>query len=214
MNPRGKRVLFQFFFTYLPLLVLLYILVLLVLIRRTAALDDSQAADVIVVLGAAQYNGRPSPVFKARLDHTANLFHRNLARRILTTGGYGLDRRFSEAGVGKSYLEKQNIPAECILTETSGSTTVDSLERSIELLQKRQLTRVIAVSDGFHLFRIKQILRDHHITAYGSPAQNSLIESSFRSRVLASLREVFVYTAYLVQHKLHVPRPTNALSQG
>jgi hypothetical protein len=109
-EPAGQASSCFIFFTYLPLLVLLYILVVFVLIRRAAALDDSQTADVIVVLGAAQYNGRPSPVFKARLDHTANLFRRNFANRILTTGGYGLDRRFSEAGVGKSYLEKQNIP--------------------------------------------------------------------------------------------------------
>jgi uncharacterized SAM-binding protein YcdF (DUF218 family) len=214
MKPRRKRVLFQFFFTYLPLLVLLYILVLFVLIRRAATLDDAQAADIIVVLGAAQYNGRPSPVFRARLDHAANLFRRNVAHRILTTGGFGLDKRFSEAGVGKSYLEKLNIPGDCILTETSGSTTIDSLEKSIELLKQQKLTRVIAVSDGFHLFRIKRILRDHQITAYGSPAQNSLIESSFKSRALASLREVFVYTAYLIQHKLHVSFPAGTVSQG
>jgi len=149
MKSRGKRVLFQLFFTYLPLLILLYIATLFVLIRRSATLDDSQMADIIVVLGAAQYNGRPSPVFKARLDHTATLFRKNLAGRILTTGGYGLDRRFSEAGVGKSYLEKQNIPRDCILTETSGSTTIDSLEKSIELLKQQKFTRVIAVSDGF-----------------------------------------------------------------
>ncbi len=72
MKPRGKRVLFQFFFTYLPLLVLLYILVLFVLIRRAATLDDAQTADIIVVLGAAQYNGRPSPVFRARLGSHRN----------------------------------------------------------------------------------------------------------------------------------------------
>jgi uncharacterized SAM-binding protein YcdF (DUF218 family) len=209
MKPRGKRVLFQLLFTYLPLVVLFYILVMFALIRRAATIDDSQEADIIVVLGAAQYNGRPSPVFRARLDHTAQLFRKNLAHRVLTTGGYGLDKRFSEAGVGKSYLEKQNIPGDCILTEVSGATTIDSLEKSIELLKQQKFTRVIAVSDGFHLFRIKRILRDHQITAYGSPAQNSLIESSFRSRLLASLREVFVYTAYLVQHRLHVPlQPT------
>jgi len=214
MKPRGKRALFQLFFIYLPLLVLLYILVLFVLIRQAATLDDAQTADIIVVLGAAQYNGRPSPVFRARLDHTATLFRRNVANRILTTGGYGLDRRFSEAGVGKTYLEKQDIPGDCILTEASGSTTIDSLEKSIELLKERKLTRVIAVSDGFHLFRIKRILRDHQITAYGSPARNSLIESSFKSRSLASLREVFVYTAYLVQHRVHVLIPAGTLSQG
>lgn len=211
MKPRGKRFLFQLLFTYLPLLVLLYVLVLFVLIRRGATIDDSQAADVIVVLGAAQYNGRPSPVFRARLDHTATLFRKNLASRILTTGGYGHDRRFSEAGVGKSYLEKQNIPGDCILTETSGLTTTDSLEKGIELLKLQKFTRVIAVSDGFHLFRIKQILRDHQITAYGSPAENSLIESNFKSRAWASLREVFVYTAYVIRHKWHreaVAEPT------
>ncbi|MCI0421969.1 MAG: YdcF family protein [Acidobacteria bacterium] len=213
MKPLGKRVLFQLFFTYLPLAVLVYILILFILIRRTAARDDAQAADIIVVLGAAQYNGRPSPVFRARLDHTAALFRRNYASRILTTGGYGFDRRYSEAGVGKSYLVKQNIPGDCILTEASGSTTVDSLEKSIELLKLQKFTRVIAVSDGFHLFRIKRILRDHKITAFGSPAQNSLIESSFRSRVWASLREVFVYTAYLAQHKLHLPIVDGPLSQ-
>lgn len=214
MNPRGKRVLFHCLFTYLPLLALLYILVLFVLIRRAATLDDAQTADVIVVLGAAQYNGRPSPVFRARLDHTAALFRKNVAARILTTGGYGLDRHFSEAGVAKTYLEKQNIPGACILTEASGSTTIDSLEKSIELLKRQKLTRVVAVSDGFHLFRIKRILRDHQIVAYGSPAQNSLIESSFRSRALASLREVFVYTAYLIQHKLHVPLAASTLSDS
>src|SRR6187399_1903750 len=100
-------------------------------IRLSAERDEARPGDAIVVLGAAQYNGRPSPVFKARLDHTATLFRRNAANRILTTGGYGLDRRFSEAGVGKTYLERQNIPGDCILTETSGSTTIDSLEKSI-----------------------------------------------------------------------------------
>lgn len=212
MNQRAKRVLFQILFAYLPLAAFLYVLTIYVLIRRTAVRDDAQPADIIVVLGAAQYNGRPSPVFKARLDHTASLFKKNYASRIMTTGGYGFDPRYSEAGVGKSYLQKKDIPGDCIFTETSGLTTTESIERSIPFLKTQNLTRVIAVSDGFHLFRIKKIFRDHQITAYGSPAQNSLIESNFRSRAWASLREVFVYTAYLAQHKLHIPIPAEEVS--
>lgn len=214
MKRRGKRALFQLLFVGLPLTVLAYVVVLYILIRRTAVRDDAQPADIIVVLGAAQYSGRPSPVFRARLDHTASLFRKELASRILTTGGYGLDPRYSEAGVAKSYLVKQNIPAECIFTETSGRTTADSLEKSISFLKSQNFSRVIAVSDGFHLFRIKRILTDHQITAFGSPARYSLIESNFRSRAWASLREVFVYTAYMAKHKWHLPVPADGLSPG
>jgi uncharacterized SAM-binding protein YcdF (DUF218 family) len=212
MNRRGKRLLFQLLFVYFPLTVLAYIIVLYILIRRDAVRDDAQPADIIVVLGAAQYNGRPSPVFKARLDHTATLFRKNLASRIMTTGGYGPDSHYSEAGVGKSYLVKQSIPEECIFTETSGLTTTESLEKSVVFLRARKYSRVIAVSDGFHLFRIKKIFTDHQITAFGSPARHSLIESTFKSRAWASLREVFVYSAYLAQHKWHLPIVPDTLS--
>ena len=89
MKERGKRILFQVFFTYLPVIILAYILALYVIIRRSAVRDDAQQADIIVVFGAAQYNGRPSPVFRARLDHTAMLYRKNYASKIMTTGGYG-----------------------------------------------------------------------------------------------------------------------------
>ena len=212
MSQRSKRILFQTFFTYLPLTAFIYIFVIYALIRRTAARDEAQSADIIVVLGAAQYNGRPSPVFKARLDHTAALFRKSYASRIMTTGGHGFDSRYSEAGVGKSYLVKQDIPAECILTEDSGLTTIESIEKSIHFLKDQNLTHVIAVSDGFHLFRIKRIFSDHQITAYGSPARSSLIESNLKSRTWHSLREVFVFTVYLVRQKLHLPISAHELS--
>lgn len=207
MKERGKRLLFQIVFTYLPSLILAYILVLYALIRRGATLDESQPADIIVVLGAAQYNGRPSPVFKSRLDHASSLFKESYASKIMTTGGYGFDPRYSEAGVGKLYLARQNIPEDCIFTESSGLTTSESIEKTIEFLKQNHLTRVIAVSDGFHLFRIKRIFRDHEITTFGSPAHDSVIESNFRTRTLASLREVFIFTAYLARHKFHISLP-------
>lgn len=212
MKERGKRVLFQILFAYLPSLLLAYILVFYALIRRSAALDESQPADIIFVLGAAQYNGRPSPVFKSRLDHAATLFKEKFSGKIMTTGGYGFDPRYSEAGVGKLYLTRQGIPEECIYTEPSGLTTSESIERAIEFLKQHNFTRVIAVSDGFHLFRIRRIFRDHEITAFGSPAPRSVIESNFRSRTLASLREVFIFTAYMAQHHLHISFPFSEMS--
>ncbi len=184
-----------------------------VLIRRAATIDDSQEADIIVVLGAAQYNGRPSPVFRARLDHTAQLFRRTSRTAYSPREATASTGAFRKLGWERPIWRNRMSRRTAFLSRRV-ATTIDSLEKSIELLKQQKFTRVIAVSDGFHLFRIKRILRDHQITAYGSPAQNSLIESSFRSRLLASLREVFVYTAYLVQHRLHVPLPANSLSQG
>ncbi len=212
MKERGKKFLYQLLFLYLPSITLAYILVLYGLIRRTATTDEAGPADIIIVFGAAQYNGRPSPVFKARLDHTACLFRQDYADKIMTTGGHGFDPRFTEAGVGKDYLVKQSIPQECIFTEPSGLTTLDSIQRILEFLKEQNHTRVIAVSDGFHLFRIKRIFGDHRIIAFGSPARNSPIESSFRSRFWASLREVFVYSAYLARHQLHLPLPAEEFS--
>ena len=117
--------------TYLPLLALSYILVLYGLIRWTASTEDVQRADIIVVFGAAQYNGRPSPVFKARLDHTASLFKSSYAKKIMTTGGHGPDSRFTEAEVGKDYLTKQNIPPESIFTEPRASTTLGTIRATL-----------------------------------------------------------------------------------
>ena len=207
MKASGKKLIFRLLFTCLPLLALSYILILYGLIRRTASRDDAEPADIIVVFGAAQYNGHPSPVFKARLDQTASLFKSNYAKKIMTTGGHGIDARFTEADVGKDYLIKQSIPPECIFTEPSASTTLGTIKKALEFLRSQHLEKVIAVSDGFHLFRIKQIFHDNQIIAYGSPAKHSPIESRLKSRVWASLREVLVFSAYLGHRKLHLPIP-------
>ncbi len=207
MRAPGKKLIFRWLFTYLPLLALSYILILYGLIRWTASTEDVQPADIIVVFGAAQYNGRPSPVFKARLDQTASLFKSSYAKKIMTTGGHGLDARFTEAQVGKDYLIKQKIPPDSIFTEPSASTTLGTIKRVLEFLRREHLDRVIAVSDGFNLFRTKQIFLDNPITVYASPAKHSPIESRLKSRLWASLREVFVYTIYLARQKLHLPIP-------
>jgi len=95
-------------------------------IERESTRDEAQPADVIVVLGAAEYRGRPSPVLKARLDHALELYRRGLAPQVLTTGGAGGDPVFTEGGVGRSYLMSRGVPSEAIIVETEGATTVES----------------------------------------------------------------------------------------
>ncbi len=212
MEARGKKFAFKIFFGYLPSAILIYVLAVYALVRTEAGRDDAQPADLIIVFGAAQYNGRPSPVFKARLDHGVELFERKISPRVVTTGGYGLDPHFSEAEVGRSYLIQQGLPASSIETEASGLTTLSSIQEILKVLQRHRIKRVVVVSDGFHLFRIKQIFKDHHVVVFGSPAPNSPIESNWRSRVRASLREVVGYTVYVAREKLHLPIPVRGLS--
>lgn len=161
-------------------------------IRRQAIVDEARPADCIVVLGAAQYNGRPSPVLKARLDHTLELFDEKMAPRIITTGGYGGDRKFSEAGVGKEYLVKHGVPPDAVEADSHGDTTLESVRSVKPRLALDQAKSCIVVSDGFHLFRCKALFAHEGLVAYTSPAPDSPIESSATSRFWHSLREVFV----------------------
>lgn len=198
MKPRLKRFCFQLLFYYLPVLILLYITAIYVLIRRTANRDEASSADYILVFGAAQYNGRPSPVYRARLDHALALYQKQLARKIITTGGRGPDPRFSEAAVGKEYLLKSNIPPDALYLEETSLNTAESIHRVVQALHLQPPQRVIAVSDGFHLFRIKSIFEDYPIQVFISPAPKSPIEANWRFRVVASLREAFIFTAYKI----------------
>src|SRR5437764_294571 len=100
----------------------IYVAYLSVRIEQQSARDEARPADVIVVLGAAEYRGRPSPVLRARLDHALELYKEKLASRILTTGGSGGDPVFTEAGVGRSYLISRGVPSEAIIVETEGET--------------------------------------------------------------------------------------------
>src|SRR5579862_8841842 len=103
----------------------IYIADLSVRIAQQSARDEAQPADVILVLGAAEYRGRPSPVLRARLDHALDLYARKLAPRILTTGGSGGDPIFTEGGVGRSYLTQHGVPSDAIIVESEGDSTVE-----------------------------------------------------------------------------------------
>jgi uncharacterized SAM-binding protein YcdF (DUF218 family) len=145
-----------------------------------AAHDEATAADAIVVLGAAQYNGRPSPVFRARLDHAATLYQRGLAPTLLVTGDVGAHDTLNEAHVGRDYLVRLGIPDEAVIPLAAGRNTVTSLEEVRQWFAGRASRRVLLVSDGFHMLRLKIIARRLGLTPYTSPAPGSPIHASMR----------------------------------
>ena len=150
--------------------------------------DEARPAEAIVVFGAAEYSGRPSPVFKARLDHAFDLYQRGLAPVVITTGGFGGDPRFSEGGVGRDYLSRRGIPDSSLIAETQSADTAESADRVTAILRANGWHRVVAVSDAYHLFRVKQFLARKGVTAYASPRPDSIPKSG-SARAEAALRE-------------------------
>jgi len=146
-----------------------YLVFIALQIRQQSRVDEAQRADVIIVLGAAEYRGTPSPVFKARLDHAYELHKRGLAPRILTTGGAGGDPIFTEGGVGRAYLVGLNVPSESIIVEPEGETTFQSTTAAAEIMRRMGLTSCIVVRDGYHIFRAKRMLEFQGLVVYGSP---------------------------------------------
>lgn len=187
-------------FRHWILLVLLAALVAVVLaeislyktIRRQANDDQARVAGAIVVFGAAEYNGRPSPVYKARLDHTFYLEEHGFAPLVITTGGSGGDRHFTEGGVGRDYLIQQGMAQRKIIAETHSDTTFQTVKAVTQILRSRGISNCVAVSDGFHLYRIRRLFSSFGITAYTSPAPASPIESEPFARALYSLRELLI----------------------
>ena len=164
-------------------------------VRSIASRDEAHTADAIVILGAAQYNGSPSPVLRARLDHALHLYKRGYSRAIITTGSYGPDPNFSEAHVATAYLTEHGVDPADIITEQASLTTHDSIRAASLLVKSKAWKSVLVVSDGFHLFRTREMFTDEGITAYTSPAPDSPIENSSQ-RFWYSLREVFLFSAY------------------
>jgi uncharacterized SAM-binding protein YcdF (DUF218 family) len=150
-------------------------------IERQSTRDEAQTADVILVLGAAEYRGRPSPVFKARLDHEYDLYARELAPRIMTTGGAGGDPVFTEGEVGRSYLIGKGVPSEAIVVENESETTVESLARASEIMRRMDMQSAIVVSDGYHIYRVKKMLQFRGMHVYGSPRKETRPDT-FRDR--------------------------------
>jgi uncharacterized SAM-binding protein YcdF (DUF218 family) len=142
---------------------------LVIEIDRQSSRDEARPADVIVILGAAAYRGRPSPVLKARLDHGLELYRRGIAPRIITTGGAGGDPHFTESEVGRNYLVSRGVPSEAIIIEPGGESTAQSTIAVAEIMRRMNLGSCVVVSDGYHIFRAKKILEERGLRVYGSP---------------------------------------------
>ncbi|MGH9528471.1 MAG: YdcF family protein [Terriglobales bacterium] len=150
--------------------------------------QELHPADAIVVFGAAQYDGHPSPVFRARLDHAFELFKQGLAPTVLTTGGSGADPSYSECGVGHDYLVHRGIPESRVIAETQGSDTSQSAERLAVIMRANHMHSCIAVSDAYHVFRIRNLLAHEGVRVYVSPRPDSRPHSLWQ-RGVALLRE-------------------------
>jgi len=164
-------------------------------IMRDAGVDEPHAADAIVVFGAAEYVGHPSPVYRARLDHAHDLFERGLAPVIITTGGAGKDPRYSEGQVGRDYLEARGVADLNLIAETQGGNTDESTRRVANIMRANDMHSALLVSDAYHLYRAKKMMAREGIQVYTSPRPGSVPKTAF-GRWMAALREGFSYMLY------------------
>jgi uncharacterized SAM-binding protein YcdF (DUF218 family) len=169
-------------------------------IVREAGREELHPADAIIVFGAAEYAGHPSPVLRARLDRAFDLFRQGLAPVVITTGGAGSDPSFSEGGVGRDYLMHRGIPERNLIAETLGSDTAQSAERVGVIMRANGMHRCLAVSDEYHVFRIKKLLQHEGMQVYVAPRAGSRPRGRWQ-RMVAVLREAMSYLVW----KLNIP---------
>lgn len=173
----GSRSPFARLFGAVVVAALLVWLSFMVAIVDAGRRNDAKAADAIVVLGAAQYEGRPSPVLKARLDHAASLWAQGLAPRMIVTGGRGVGDTTSEAAVGMRYLVQRGVPADSISMDMDGLTSSQSMVAVRRFLGRRLNPTVLLVSDPFHMLRLAILARRLHMIPLLSPTRTSPIST-------------------------------------
>jgi uncharacterized SAM-binding protein YcdF (DUF218 family) len=195
----GRRVVGAIFFAVVLLGLTWAAIVVAVAVH--ASRDEATGADAIAVLGAAQYNGRPSPVFRARLNHAAALYQRGLAPVVLVTGGVGARDTLNEANVGRDYLLRLGLPREAVVPLAGGEDTYASIDQVKRWFGGRESRRVLFVSDGFHMLRLKIIARRRGLVPYTSPATGSPIHANVRRNTGYLFAEGFkVPFTWLFQH--------------
>ena len=160
-----------------------YLLYIAKQIDAQSTVDEARTADVIIIMGAAEYRGRPSHVLRARIDHALDLYRRKLAPRIMTTGGAGGDPVYTEGEVARNYLVRQGVPSEMILVENEADSTWKSTAIAAEMMRRMNLNSAIVVSDGYHIFRAKKMLEFRGIAVYGSPRPGE-VQGPWRERWL------------------------------
>lgn len=168
-----------------------------------SGMDQAQPAGSIVVLGAAQYDGHPSPVLRARLDHGIDLWNRGMGKLLILTGGSGYGDTTSEAAVGRAYARKRGIPDSVIILEDKGRTTRESMLAVSEILANRGIKSAILVSDPFHMLRLSILAKRFGLTTYTSPTRTSPISPNREKRWRYMLGEsVKAPLAFLFERKM------------
>jgi len=198
-QTKPKRRTWTFRLTVFSLLVLFFGFLgwscwVYVQIENYAGLDQAAVSDAIGVLGAAEYDGRPSPVFRARLDHALALYKRGIAPLIITLGGNGGDH-YSEGAVGREYLMAKGVPESAIIAETQSRDTEESARRIAVIARANGFRRLVVVSDGTHLFRIHEICAAEGLDVLTSPRTRAAVgDSSQETERIA--HEILSYTLW------------------
>jgi uncharacterized SAM-binding protein YcdF (DUF218 family) len=160
--------------------------------------DDRRPADAIVVMGAAQYDGRPSPVFAARLDHAIDLYHAGVAPTLIVTGGKAAGDRTTEAAAARAYAIARGVRPEDILTESRSRTTFESIGAVGQLMRAKALKTAVIVSDRTHMLRVLRMANDAGIEAWGSPTTTSPIEQDPGAEADATIHELGALAQYFL----------------
>jgi uncharacterized SAM-binding protein YcdF (DUF218 family) len=182
----------------------LLVLVLVVLIVTAGRIwwvarqDDRRASDVIVVLGAAQFDGRPSSVFTARLDHAAELWEDEVAPRVITVGGNRAGDRFTEAAAGRVWLADHGVPADRVVAVETGGDTLSSMRAVSERMAEEGWTTAVIVTDPWHSLRTRSIARSQGIDAVTSPTRQGPAVRTRGTEVRYIARETLAYLYFLV----------------
>jgi len=166
-------------------------------IIRRAALDDTRPADAAIVMGAAAYGDKPSPVFEQRIAHGISLYKKGTVKKLILTGGYGDGAEMSESEVARRYAMEQGVPERDLLLEKKSRTTLENLQQARDLMKAHQLKDALLVSDPLHMERAARMMHDLGVTAHCSPTPTTLYTST-ASKAGFLMREIYAITVYII----------------
>jgi uncharacterized SAM-binding protein YcdF (DUF218 family) len=167
---------------------------------QVARADDRPHSDAIVVLGSAQYNGRPSAILQARLDHALTLYRAGVAPRIVTVGGNRQGDRYTEAGAGAAYLLGKGVPTEAVVAVGAGNDTLQSVRAVAEVFHQRGWRSAVLVTDPWHELRTRRMAADAGIEAVGSPSRTGPVVQTRETELRYVVRETGAYLYYRLFH--------------
>ena len=187
----------RYFVIIILLLIIVYILCNAISIWNYAEVDETQEADVAVVLGATATDEQVSPVFRERINHGIWLYQNGYVKKMIITGGYGEGNTYSDAYIGSVYAKEQGVPEEDILIEEKSTITQENLENAKEIMDDNNYSSALIVSDPLHMKRAMLLAKDSGMNAYSSPTTTSMYQG-MRSKLMFLSREVFFYVGYKI----------------